>query len=428
MASLENGLPGQSEVVPIERGKLQKVKFGNSDMMVTEVCAGTMMWGSFNPEEQQAHEQLDALVKLGVNFVDTAELYPVGWNYGKTTESWIGDWLEQRSAAGTISREQLYIATKCNMMGMGGPDGIKKPHSYDSETMLLSCRESIGRLKCGYIDLYQIHFPSRDVNCFGAASFVFDGEKGGPKPFAIADKGTSEDFKQQVLAIKDLFDAGLIKYWGLSNENAYGITMFCTTCAQLGVPLPISCQNDFSLLNRTYESDCAEAAHRFGIVGLPYGPLSGGTLTGKYLLDSKYADSDATVGRGLDKCRHRIKEDFQPRYGNPTAMLACEKYVALAERWGLTPTELALAWARQRWYNSSIIIGTTTVRQVEECVGAFSIKELPAALISAIDLIHEEFRNPTQFYTSKDAMLEASWIKGESVTLASGVKRRKACE
>jgi len=105
-------------------------------------------------------------------------------------------------------------------------------------------------------------------------------------------------------------------------------------------------------------------------------------------------------------------------------MLACQKYVSLAERWGLTPTELALAWAKQRWYNGSIIIGSTTVRQVEECVGAFKIKALPEALINAIDLIHEETRNPSQFYYSKDALLTAPWLGGETFTCASGTKSR----
>eukprot|EP00854_Cymbomonas_tetramitiformis_P030842 gene30842-38653_t len=246
--------------------------------MVSEVCAGTMTWGSFNDKEEQAFEQMDKLIELGVNFFDTAELYPVAFNYGQTTEMWMGNWLEKRVAEG------------------------------------------------------------------------------------------------KVLAIKQLLDKGLIKHWGLSNENAYGITMFCITCDRLGVPRPVSCQNDFSLVDRIYESDTAEAAYRFGVVGLPYGPLAGGVLTGKYFDKSKYSKADAD--RPVEECRMRKTPEFQPRYGFPAAMQATEKYMALAEKYGLTPTELALAWANSRPFNCSIIIGTTTVRQVEECVNAFKI-ELP---------------------------------------------------
>merc|ERR1712176_168370 len=119
----------------------------------------------------------------------------------------------------------------------------------------------------------------------------------------FVDNGAPEVFEAQVKAVKVLLDKGLIKYWGLSNENAYGITMFCMACDKLGVPRPVSNQNDFSLLNRTYEGDTWEAAYRFGVVGLPYGVLSGGTLSGKYCSDSKYADIDPE--RPLSKCRQK---------------------------------------------------------------------------------------------------------------------------
>merc|ERR1712032_189558 len=214
-------------------------------------------------------------------------------------------------------------------------------------------------------------------------------------------------FERQVKAVKKLIDAGLIKHWGLSNENAYGITMFCVAADKLGVPRPVSCQNDFSLLNRTYESDTWEAAYRFGVVGLPYGPLAGGVLSGKYFDGKRYAHAD--FDRPPSECRMRKIPNFQPRYGMPVPMLAAEKYMALAEVYGLTPTELALAWARQRDCNVSVIIGTTTVRQVEECVNSFKL-DLPDELMKKVDAIHEEFRNPSMFYCEKDVCMKAEFL------------------
>jgi len=386
------------------RAELAKVKFGSSDMMVTEVCAGTMTWGSFNDKEEQAYDQLDKLIEMGVNFIDCAELYPVAFNYGKTTEIWIGNWLETRIRDGKIKREELHIATKCNPAGIGSPLEAK-PHGFDETNLVASCKASIERMKCEYIDLYQLHWPSRDTPVFGCASFHKDGKC---RPMPFVDNGNLDAFEAQVKAVKILLDQGLIKYWGLSNENAYGITMFCMTCDKLGVPRPVSCQNDFSLVDRMFEGDTLEAAYRFGLVGLPYGPLAGGVLTGKYVDGSKYAKMD--LDRPLEECRMRKTPDFQPRYGFPAAMEASKKYTAIAEKYGLTPTELALSWANQCWFNGSVIIGTTTVRQVEECVNAFKIK-LPKEVLDEVDAVHEEFRNPVNFMNNKQLCMEAPWLE-----------------
>ena len=218
-------------------------------------------------------------------------------------------------------------------------------------------------LRCGYVDLYQIHWPSRDCPLMSTPTFAPDGKN---RMMPFFDRGTQEDFDRTVRSIKTLFERGLIKHWGVSNENAYGITMLCNACVKLDCPLPVSCQNDFSLLNQTYECDTYEAAYRFGVVGLPYGALAGGTLTGKYFEKTKpeYAAKDATE-RPLEKCRHRVMADFQPRYGSKAAMAATREIVDIAEAWGVTPTELSLAWAIGRPCNASVIIGTTTTRQVE---------------------------------------------------------------
>ena len=400
----------------IRREELRKVPFGRTGWQVTEVCGGTMTWGSFNEKEEDAFAQLDKLVELGVNFIDTAELYPVAFNYGKTTEQWIGNWLTARSKEGKVDRSKLYIATKCNASGMGGTVGPPwEAHGYEEERLEASCRASLERLQIDAIDLYQLHWPSRDTPIFGCASFSPDGVNR-PPPFKDMGKGSATEnpedgglavFERQVLSVKRLLDMKLIKHWGLSNENAYGITMFCIAADKLGVSRPVSCQNDFSMMNRTYECDTWEAAYRFGVVGLPYGPLAGGVLTAKYMDGTKYATADP--GSPPSNSRMRRTPDFQPRYGMPAAMLATAKYAKLAEEYGVTPTEMALSWAKQRPCNASVIIGSTNVRQVEECVGAFKI-DLPDELMHKIDVIHEEFRNPTMFYCDKSVCMTAPWL------------------
>lgn len=311
--------------------------------------------------------------------------------------------------------QDIYLATKANPSRIGGfPEGEKRPdgycHSYEDDILEQSCRASIERMGCSYIDLYQLHWPTRDVPVFGCAYFYPEGHNRVPPVADTIPAGSPgyDVFDRQVRSVKRLLDAGLIRHWGLSNENAFGITMFCTVADRLGVPRPVSCQNDFSMLNRTYEMDTWEAAYRFGVVGLPYGTLAGGVLTGKYSDGSKWSKA-AAADRPISECRQRLRPEFQPRYGQPLAMLATEEYVALAEAHGLTPTELALAWARQRPCNASIITGTTTVQQMEECVAALKL-ELPAQVLTAVDALHEKHRHPTCFYHDKNVAMEAAWL------------------
>ena len=371
-------------------------------MHVTEVCAGTMTWGSFVEKEASAHKELDTFVEAGVNFLDTAELYPVSFNYGKMTETWIGNWLTARIAAGTIKREDFYIATKCNPAGIG-LDG--EAHDFSAEKLEASARASIERLRSDYIDLFYLHFPSRKgFDVFGWGSY------GSPERYkAKTSDGSMADFERQVNNVKHLLDLGLIKNWGLSNENAYGVTMFCIAADKLGVPRPCCIQNDMSLNERSFEGDVAEACHHFGVVGLPYGVLSGGTLTGKYI-----------TGEATPRSRQNLSPDFQPRYNGPLAVEATKAYAKLATAWGLTPTELAIAWARDRWYNAGIITGTTSPKQVEECLEAFRLETLPKELCEQIDAIHEQYRSPTTTLADKALLLAAPWVESadECATVA----------
>ena len=155
-----------------------------------------------------------------------------------------------------------------------------------------------------------------------------------------------------------------------------------------------------SLNERSFEGDVAEACHHFGVVGLPYGVLSGGTLTGKYI-----------TGEATPRSRQNLSPDFQPRYNGPLAVEATREYAKLAEAWGITPTELAISWARDRWYNAGVITGTTSPKQVEECLEAFRLETLPEELCDAIDAIHERYRSPTTTLANKSLLLAAPWVE-----------------
>lgn len=385
---------------------MRYVKFGSSDMMVSEVCAGTMTWGSFNDEEQ-TWAQLDAAMAAGINFYDTAEMYPVPPNpdWMNRTEVFMGRWLKTRVQEGKVDRSKIYIATKIAgsgaMFGPGGmprmrgvlaaradPCGERPPKGYDAENgplpaltaeqMMIACKASIERLNCDYLDLYQIHWPQRYVPGFGSVEYKVQKER--PE-----DMPTPESFDKQVLGLKALFEAGLIKHWGLSNETSFGMMSFCAACDRNGVPRPVSVQNDVSMLYRGFEEQSAEVCRHMNIAGMPYGALAGGTLTGKY-------EEDAAVP-ATEHSRHNKFPGFQPRYAAPPARAAARKYLALAKKHGLTGTQLALAWMKSRWWNTSIIIGTTSVEQLHECVAAFDI-QLSQEVLDGVDAIHRECRNP----------------------------------
>ena len=201
----------------VRREALKKVTFGRTGWQVTEVCAGTMTWGSFNAKEEEAFAQLDKIYELGINFIDTAELYPVAFNYGKTTEQWIGNWLTKRIADGSVERSKLYIATKVNPGGVGNehPTRAKQVHGYDEEIVEWSCRKSIERMNCGYIDLYQIHWPSRDTPLMSTPTFRPADENGKIKnrPMGWHDRGGQEDFDRTIKSIMKLFELGLIRQY-----------------------------------------------------------------------------------------------------------------------------------------------------------------------------------------------------------------------
>ena len=358
---------------------------GNSGIEVTQVCLGTMTWGVQNTESE-AHAQLDYAVKTrGVNFIDTAEMYPVpssaeGWQPGRT-EEYIGTWLEQNPEL----RAQIVIATKVSGFNPDSETGgnrfvPKKPKAdcrLDRESVQMACEASLRRLKTTYVDLYQLHWPDRYVPGFGNDVYEPSNEREGAVPV-----------EETVAALGELIDQGKIKCYGLSNETTFGVCEFVKAADKLGVPRPVTIQNSFCLLHRSFETELAEACapSHYDIGLLPWTPLAGGALSGKYL-PGKNAPTDGRL----------IKyPGFMQRYLNEPSVAATEKYDAIAKELGISLATLALAWCRTRWYVSSTIIGATSLDQLKENIDAFDPESVTLSkdTLEKIDKVHFACRNP----------------------------------
>lgn len=354
---------------------MQKVQLGTSDLQVSVACIGTMMMGSTNTEEESV-AQLDYFRSKGGNFLDTAEVYavPPSPDYIGKSEEFIGRWLKERGC-----RDEFIIATKvagpmqgnfCAANRTAEYDDSKEPAKLNRENIMAAIDGSLRRLQTDRIDLYQLHWPARYVPIFGKTQY---------DPANVRDAAS---FEELVQAMGDLIKAGKIRYWGLSNETAYGVTMMCETAKRLGVPLPVTIQNDYSLCDRRFDLDTAEACHAYGVKLLPYGVLAGGFLSGKY-----------RGGAKPEGARHSKNPDFQSRYATPIMHETVEKYAALAEKKGLTMTQLAVAWAASRWHIDSVITGQTSVGQMDEYLDALAIK-LDEETLEEVEKIYRSNRNP----------------------------------
>ncbi|MBN34623.1 MAG: NADP(H)-dependent aldo-keto reductase [Rhodospirillaceae bacterium] len=325
---------------------------GTSDLKVSHVCLGTMTWGEQNTEEE-AHQQLDYAWDHGINCMDTAEMYavPTRAETQGLTEAYVGTWLKTRKRDDVIIFGKVSGPSPQTWIPAGRvppqPEAITR---MDPASIRGAIEGSLRRLGADYIDLVELHWPERYIGTlFGANKYVRAREQEDVVPFEV-----------QVQALWDMQKEGKIRHWGLSNETTFGVCRFHDVARAMGAPLPVSIQNDFSLTDRTFETELAEAcAPRHLDIGfLVYGALAGGTLTGKY-----HDGSDA-------KARHSVWPRFQPRYHTERTRQAADNYAAIARRHGLTPTQLALAWVYSREYVTSTIIGATTMEQLKACIDA----------------------------------------------------------
>ena len=351
---------------------MQLVQLGQSDLRVTPVCLGTMTFGE-QVARTEAHAILDRAIERGINFIDTAEMYsvPARAETCGATETIIGDWLAARPGM----RERIVLATKVAGPSRGMP-WIRAGSGMTAQDILASCDGSLRRLRTDVIDLYQIHWPERNVPAFG--QLYYDP--------ARDRSGTS--IHEQLEALNKLVRAGKVRAIGLSNETPYGVHEFVRLAEQHDLPRVATVQNPFCLVSRAVENGLDETMRHLGVSLLAYSPLGFGLLTGKY--DASGTDGpDAPQGARIAKFESVRKQ----RWGRPEALAAARRYNALARQHGLTPTRMALAWCYGKWQVASTIIGVTSVAQLEEDVDAWGTQLAPE-LLAEIDRIRWEIRDP----------------------------------
>ena len=347
---------------------MKKIKLGNSDLHVSPICLGTMTFGEQNTEAE-AHAQLDLALELGINFIDAAEMYPVmprAETQG-ATERMIGTWLKKSGR-----RNEIMLATK-----VAGPNPTMTwirdgKNDLDAANIHAAVDASLQRLQTDRIDLYQLHWPSRNVPIFGQLSFNPQAER------------PCTPIEETLDVLDGLIKAGKIRHIGVSNESAWGVSKFINHAERTGAPRIISIQNAYHLANRSFETALDETCFREQVGLLAYSPLAFGQLTGKYLNDAK-AHGRLTI----------FPPTWSPRYLRPSVIEAARRYAALAVEHGMTPTALALAWCYSRWFVASTIIGATSLSQLKENVDAYSVT-LSDDVVKAINTIHATITNPGQ--------------------------------
>lgn len=343
---------------------MQTRTLGESPIQIPPICLGTMTFGQQNTEAE-GHEQLDYALAHGINFIDTAEMYPVPPRAETVhrTESIVGTWLKRQQ------RDRIILGTKIT-----GPrrrmDWIRGgPKSVDRANIREAVEGSLKRLQTDYIDLYQIHWPERNVPMFG--QYQFD-------PTQETD---ALPIREQLEALAELVKEGKIRAIGVSNEHAWGVMEFLRIARELNLPRIVSIQNCYNLINRGFEFSLAEIVYREKLSLLAYSPLAFGHLTGKYLPGGS-GDGRAMQFKG-----------FAQRYEKPNVAPATAAYAELAARHGMSPATLALSFVMHRWFVSSTIIGATNMAQLKENVDAWE-KPLSQDILQKIEALHLRYMNP----------------------------------
>lgn len=336
----------------------------HTDIEVSKICLGTMTWGQQNTEAE-GHEQMDYALAQGVNFFDTAELYSVPARketYGDT-ERIIGTWFKR-----TGNRDKVILATK--IAGKGPITKHIREDGFSKRGLIEAVEGSLQRLQTDYIDLYQLHWPERGVNCFGVRDY----------PYQTARK-EAENHLEILETLNDFVKQGKIRHIGLSNETPWGTMKYLQTAAAHELPRPVTIQNSYSLIHRSYEYGMSEVSLRENIGLLAYSPLAFGVLTGKYLHGNQPADARVTLFPNYN------------RYSSEQSEKAVLAYDQIAKKHGLSLTQLALAYVNQLPFVTSNIIGATKMEQLKENIDTIHI-ELSAEILEEIEAVHRIMPNP----------------------------------
>ena len=340
-------------------------KLGNTDLDVSTICLGTMTWGEQN-SEKEGFEQMDFALSQGVNFWDTAEIYSIPMReetYGET-EKIIGNWFQK-----TKKRNDVVLATKVcgntsNKYIRGGGN------SFGKKKITEALDESLRRLKTDYIDLYQLHWPERSTNFFGYYGYEHDEN----------DKDWTP-FEEILESLKKFVEQGKIRYVGLSNETAWGLSKFLELSKMKGLPKMMSVQNPYNLLNRTYEVGLAEISIREQSGLLAYSPLAFGYLTGKYRNNKLPA-----------KSRMQLFKNFN-RYKNENGQKAIDEYYKISKKYNLDFTQMSLKFCEIQHFTTSVIIGATTMEQLKTNIESVNVN-LNSDIINDVNKIQQKYPNP----------------------------------
>ena len=350
---------------------MKKKKLGNTDIMVSEICLGTMTWGQQNNEEE-AHNQLSFAIEKGINFIDTAEMYavpPKKETYG-LTETYIGSWLKNQDRSKIILATKISGRTSNVPSGPPGLDWIRNGSRLNKEHIFEALHASLNRLNTDYIDLYQLHWPERNVNNFGQLGY-----KHSPREDDINIEVTLE-------ALSGAVDKELIKYVGLSNETPWGVMKFLAAAEKYNLPRIVTIQNPYSLLNRSFEVGLSEISINENVGLLPYSPLAGGVLSGKYLNGNK-----------PENARMTLFERMGTRYSGKQAENAVLEYQKIAQKHNLNLTQMAINFVTQQDFVTSNIIGATSLKQLEENIDSINCN-LSEEVVEEINKVHKIYTYP----------------------------------
>lgn len=342
---------------------MKYTKLPHTDIKVSKLCLGTMTWGNQNTQAE-GFEQMDYALDQGVNFFDTAELYPVPATketYAET-ERIIGNWFEK-----TGHRDKVVLASK--IAGTGDYTAHIRTNGFSPEALKGAVNQSLKRLKTDYIDLYQLHWPERNTNTFGVRDYKH-----------VVDRW-EDNFNQILHTLDEIVKSGKIRQVGISNEKAWGTMRYLEESKHHNLPRMITIQNAYSLLNRVFEGDMAEIAIREQIGLLAYSPMAFGVLSGKYI-----------KGTAGDNARLKLFPRFA-RYSSEQSTEATKGYLKIAEQHNITLAQLSLAFVTSRPFITSNIIGATSMLQLKENIDSINVT-LNQDILDAIEKVHNEIPNP----------------------------------
>ena len=346
---------------------MKMTTLGHSGIKVSHYCLGSMTWGT-QTATPDAHAQIDHALDAGINFVDTAEMYPVNPIAAETvgrTEEIIGQWF-----ARTGRRKDMILATKHSGEGL---KIVRDGAPITARTIPEAIEGSLRRLQTDYIDLYQFHWPNRGSYMF-RKNWTFD-------PTPQLQQNTLENMEETLHALQEQVDRGTIRAFGLSNESAWGTTKWMEAAKRVGGPRVASIQNEYSLMCRLFDTDLAEASIQENVPLLAFSPLAAGLLSGKYQAGAVPTGSRMSLVAELGGRR------------TERAFAAVDGYLAVARRHGLDPVHMALAWCASRPFMGSVIFGATTMDQLEHILGAVDIT-LTQEVLDDIDAVHRQHPMP----------------------------------